>query len=159
MARHTLEHPQHGEVVVEHDPSTGATTVEFERLESEDTIIPQYRMALTSEHTAAWVQWLLTHRYGRRCSLHSRWCAEADRGRGRLRAMLRQTERDAGAAHCMPAGAHVVLIRGGRVLKVGLRLDVTMDEFGRLLKEEEATPADPRPAAMGFVDFVHGLTQ
>ena len=149
--------------------------IEFERLESEDAIIPQYRVALTAEHTAAWVQWLLVHRYGRRCSLHSRWCAEEDSthhdngpnrrkkkgGSDRLHAMLRQTERDADVAHCMPSGPHVVLIRGGRVLKVGLRLDVTMDEFGQLLLKEDGAPPtrapDPRQAAIGFVDFVHGL--
>ena len=102
LLRHTFDHPLHGEVVIEHNPSSGAITIEFERLESEDAIIPLYRVALTAEHVAAWVQWVLTHRYGRRCSLHSHWCAETSQkrgGGGRLHAMLRQTERDAGAAH------------------------------------------------------------
>ena len=160
MLRHSFDHPIHGDVVIEQTLLSGAVAIEFERLESEDAIIPQYRMALTAEHVAAWIQWVLTHCYGRRCSLHSEWGAETHKmkkgDRGRLHAMLRQTEMDANTAHCIPSGPHVVLIRGGRVLKVRLCLDATMGEFGRCLNELENID-DKRSVAREFVDFVHGL--
>ena len=153
--RSAIDHPLHGEVVIEYDTTSGAITVEFERLECEDAIMPNYRVALTSEHLAAWVRWVLTTRYGRRCNLLC-WTEEMTTGkkRGRLHALLRQTERDPGLAYCTASGSRVILIRGGRVLKVGLCLEGTMGEFGLCLKEEGG---DTLSVARVFADYVHGL--
>lgn len=165
-----FHHPLHGEVSVEHDPRSGEMSVVFERLEIEgDIIMPNYCLRLTASHAAEWVRRMLTTLYGRRCHEPPQWTEEEGLGpkkKGqRLQALLRETERDAGLAYCMASGQHVVLIRGGRVLKVALSrlLDAstTLDEFARsLLKEDGKRQGGGQPdtaATLAFVDFVHEL--
>ena len=147
--RETFDDPLYGEVIIDHDPSSGSVFIEFERFESDDIIMPRYRVSLTTEHVAGWVEWLLTNRFGRRCK---RCSGEGDKKR--LRIMLKLTEADSALVYCMHSGPNVILIRSGCVYKVQLCLTFLMTDFNRAIKEEAANPAT---VAKGFVDFVHGL--
>ena len=139
--------PVHGEITVEHDPVGGGVCIEFERLELDDVIMPQYRVFLTSEHVAAWVEHILSGR-GRRC----RRAGEAG-SRKRLLAMQRVTERDPGLVYCMPQGPHVLVVRDGAVIRTPFSF-VPMASFVRGLREESS---DTTPTAVAFTNYIHGL--
>jgi len=147
--RETFDDPLYGEVIIDHDPSSGSVFIEFERFESDDIIMPRYRVSLTTEHVTGWVEWLLTNRFGRRCKRCS-----GEGNKKRLQIMLKLTEADCALVYCMHSGPNVILIRGGCVYKVQLCLTFLMTDFNRAIKEEEANPVT---VAKGFVDFVHGL--
>jgi hypothetical protein len=145
--RASFQDPVHGEVTVDHDPTTGAVCIEFERLELADVIMPQYRVVLTTEHVSAWVVHVLSTR-GLRCKL-----APEVGNPKRLRVMRRVTEKDPSLVYCMPSGAHVVVVRSGCVLKVPFRF-VPMTEFVRGLREQGS---DPMPTAVAFTNFIQCL--
>ena len=146
--RETFDSPAYGQAVVDYDPASGTVLVEFERLETNEAIMPQYRVSLTTEHVAAWVEQLLTTNFGRRCK------RAGEGSRKRLQIMLKLTEKDTGLVYCIPSGANVILVRGGCVLRVRLCLTYSMTEFAHHLREEAT---DPTAAGKAFVDFVHGL--
>ena len=147
--RETFDDDLYGEVIIDHDPSSGAIFIEFERFESDDTIMPRYRVSLTTEHVLAWVEWLLTNRFGRRCKRCS-----GDGNKKRLQIMLKLTESDNALVYCMHSGPNVILIRNGCVYKVQMCLTFIMTEFSRSMKEEEVNTTT---VSKGFVDFVHSL--
>ena len=146
--RETFDGAAYGQAVVDHDPASGTVLVEFERLETSEAIMPQYRVSLTTEHVAAWVEQLLTTTFGRRCK------RAGEGSRKRLQIMLRLTERDSDLVYCIPSGSNVILVRGGCVLRLRLCLTHSMTEFAHQMREEAA---DPTAAGKAFVDFVHGL--
>ena len=146
--RERFDDPLYGEVTIDHDPSSGAVFIEFERFESDDTIMPRYRVSLTTEHVAEWVEWLLTTRFGRRCKR----CGDGSKKRWQI--MLKLTESDSALVYYTHSGPNVILIRNGCVYKVQLCLTFVMTDFNRSIKEDEVNPTT---VAKGFVDFVHGL--
>lgn len=134
-SRAVLHDATHGSVTVDHDPQSGAVFIEFERLESDDLILPNYRVALSTEHVLAWIESLLA-RIGRTCR-------RLDPGAGRrsLNRMLRLTEQERDTVYLSSHGAHVVMVRGGCVLKVPFALE-PMAEFLVRLKEEPGDAHD-----------------
>jgi len=150
--REVVNDPVCGEITIDHDPSSGAIFIEFERFETNDAIvIPLYRVSLTTEHVAAWIEGLLARECGRRCKRIG-W----DGSHKRLQAMLKLTEADASLVYCAHQGPYVILIRGGRVLKVPFCLTYTKGDLFGVLKE--ARPAeDTRPSIQCFAEFVRSL--
>ena len=152
--REVLHDPVCGEVTVDHDPSSGAIFVEFERFETDDEIvIPLYRVALTTEHVAAWIEGILARECGRRCK-RIKW---EDGSQKRLQAMLRLTEADASLVYCAHHGPHVILVRGGRVLKVPFCLTYAMGDLLGVIKEGKGKGDASRPSFWSFVEFVRGV--
>jgi hypothetical protein len=151
--REVLDDPVFGEIKVDHDPLSGAIFIEFERFETDDgVVIPLYRVSLTMEHVAAWIEGILTHRHGRRCK-RIKW---EDGSRKRLQVMLRLTEADSSLVYCTHHGPHVILIRDGRVLKVPFCLAYTTDDLLKAIKEREGSET-PRSSFESFVEFVRKL--
>jgi hypothetical protein len=151
--REVFDDPVCGEIKVDHDPSSGAIFIEFERFETDDgVVIPLYRVSLTMEHVAAWIEGILTHGCGRRCK-RIKW---EDGSRKRLQVMLRLTEADASLVYCTHHGPHVILIRDGRVLKVPFCLAYTTDDLLEAIKEQGKS-ASPRQSFQSFIEFVRTL--
>ena len=153
--REVLHDPACGEITIDHDPSGGAIFIEFERFETNDAIvIPLYRVSLTMEHVAAWIERILAHECGRRCKRIG-W----DGTNKRLQAMLKLTEADASLVYCAHHGPNVILIRNGRVLKVPLCLTYTMGDLMGVIKEEnrETNASSQRPSFASFVEFVREM--
>jgi hypothetical protein len=149
-SRVIIDDPLCGQITVDHNPTSGAIFMEFERFESPDEVMPQYRVSLSTEHVAAWVESLLSQR-GRRC----RQCGSADGGK-RLTVMLRLTGSDSNLVFYTHQGGNVILIRGGRVLKVVFGLHISVGEFLRRMKEEESDDTTIT-VAEGFASYVQGL--
>ena len=143
--------PEFGDVSVSHDPSSGNTVIEFERLESEDTIMPQYRVSVTTEHIAGWIESVLTNECKRRCK---RGTTE----KRKLDTMLRVTAKDSDLVYCMHSGSNVIVIRNGCVLKIKLSLHSPMNEFyAQLIREPRCT--NTTSVSRAFVTFVRGLME
>lgn len=151
--REVVQDPVCGEITIDHDPSTGAMFIEFERFETNDAIvIPLYRVALTTEHLAAWIEGLLARECGRRCKRIG-WDSGS---RKRLQAMLKLTEADPSLVYCTHRGPHVVLVRDGRVIKVPFCLTYTMGDLYGMLKEARSF-AEGTPSIQCFAEFVRSL--
>jgi hypothetical protein len=143
--REVLHDAACGEITVDHNPSSGAIFIEFERFETDDAIMPRYRVSLTTEHVAAWLERLLTE-CGRRCKRIGS-CK-------RLPAMLKLTERDESLVYCTHAGPNVILVRNGRVLKVPFSLTASMADLYGVMREQRT---EPGASVQGFVEFVRSL--
>jgi hypothetical protein len=152
--REVIHDPACGEITVDHDPSSGAIFIEFERFETNDgVVIPLFRVSLTMEHVALWIEHILTHECGRRC----RRIGWDSGGRKRLQAILKHTEADASLVYCAHHGPHVILVRAGRVVKVPLCLTYTMGDLRGVIKEEVGRDPPTRPSIQSFAEFVRGL--
>lgn len=150
--RAVISDPVNGQITVDHNPTSGVIFVEFERLETSDSVMPQYRISLSTEHVAAWAESLLTRR-GRRC----RQCGGVEEGK-RLSAMLRLTGSDPDLVFYTHSGPNVILVRGGRVLKVPFEAQATMASFLARMKEEDCRPEHHQTcSAEGFVAYIQGL--
>jgi hypothetical protein len=154
--REVLQDPACGEITIDHDPSSGAIFIEFERFETNDAVvIPLLRVSLTMEHVAAWIEGVLTQRCGRRCKRIGSW---GDGSNKRLQAMLKLTQADASLVYCTHHGPKVILVRDGRVLKVPFCLTYTLGDLLGVIREEARHDDDvSHPCIRSFADFVRGL--
>jgi hypothetical protein len=151
--REVLQDPLCGEITIDHDPSSGAVFMEFERFETNDgVVIPLLRVSLTTEHVAAWIEGVLVRLCGRRCKR-----IDWDGGRSkRLQAMLKLTKADGSLVYCTHHGPNVILVRDGRVLKVPFCLTYTMGDVLGVLKEEPRGDGS-QPSVRSFAEFVRSL--
>jgi hypothetical protein len=133
-----------------HDPASGAVTIDFERLETSEAVLPQFRLDLTTEHVAAWAGHVLRERWGRR----SREITGRHDGR-RFAMALRLTGADSNLVFYTHNGEGVIVLRRGRVLKVPFRLDESMGQFERRLGETGRDEA--LLAAAEFAEYVAAL--
>ena len=139
-----------GDVSIAYGPSSGTIEIEFERFESDDTIMPQYKVSVTMEHVAAWIQSVLTNQCGRRCK-------KAMVEKRKLDIMRRLTEKDADLVYYTHTRSHVVIIRNGCVLKAELSLHPSVgDFFATVIRESRCTDATTS-VSQAFVAFVRGL--
>ena len=136
-----------GLVNLTHDPSTGAITVDFERLETIDAVLPQYRLNLTMEHVAAWAGHLLNGRRWRELS------GQHDARRFAL--ALRLTAADSDLVYFTYGPESVVVLRGGRVLKALFQMDESVGRFRRELGE--ADDGDGETVGSAFVEYLVGM--
>lgn len=144
--------PAFGQVSLTHDRGTGAIAIDFERLDSEDAVMPRFRLDITTQHAAAWVGKLLRERWGRRC--------KEIRGRhdGRRFALaLRLTAQDSGLVYYTHTAEGLIILRGGRVLKVPLRMDEGMGSFEGRLGEMAMEARQSAVVGEELADFVAGL--
>ena len=149
-----IQDPVCGEITIDHDPSSGAIFLQFERFETGDgVVVPLLRVSLTTEHVAAWIEDVLAKRCGRRCKRVG-WEGGS---RKRLQAMLRLTEADASLVYCTHQGPNVILVRDGRVLKVPFCLTYTMGDLLGVLREASGAEDVSRASIQGFAEFVRTL--
>ena len=139
-------------VTLSHDTDTGAVTVEFERLETPDAVLPRYSLRLSTEHVAAWAGHVLRERWGRRC----REITGRHDGR-RFATALRLTQADSGLVFYTFNSEGVVVLRGGRVLKVPLRVEEGMGQFEGRLGEIAREERQDASVAAEFVEYVAGM--
>ena len=150
--RECLNNPTSGDITVDYNPSSGAIFIEFERFDSDDEVIlPQYRVSLSTEHVAAWVESLLTNTYGRKC----RRFEGDDANKKRLHAMLKLTQSDSNLVFCTYHGPHIILVRNGCVLKVVFGVHMPIANFFKQIKEECTTTSGS--TAEAFVSYVQSL--
>jgi hypothetical protein len=141
-----------GSVSFSHDPASGAVTIDFERLETSEAVLPQFRLDLTTEHVAAWAGHVLRERWGRR--------SREIRGRHdgpRFAMALRLTKADPNLVYFTHSSEGVIVLREGRVLKVPLRLDESMGQLERRLGETTGRDDEALPAAAEFARYVTAL--
>lgn len=152
MPQHTVTHQDDeggGSVTLTHDTDTGAVTVNFERLETNDAVLPRYGLGLTTEHVAAWAGHILRERWGRR--------AREIKGHydGRRFALAqRLTAEDSSLVYYTHNSEGVVVLRGGRVLKVPLRMEEGMGQFEGRLGEIAREDRQDVSVAAEFVEYV-----
>ena len=152
---HTITHTDtvnRGSVTLSHDTDSGAVTVDFERLETADTVLPRFSLSLTTEHVAAWVGQLLRERWGRR----SREITGRHDGQ-RFAAALRLTAADSGLVFYTHTSEGVVVLRGGRVLKVPFNVEEGMGQFEGRLGEMARDDRQDVSVAAEFAEFVAGM--
>ena len=146
-SRLVLTNEQHGSVTVDHDPLSGAIFIEFERIESDDLILLNYRVALTTEHVLAWVESILLS-LGRTCRQ-----MDKDRTKKRLNAMLNLTTNEPDLVYLSSSGSTIILVRCGKVLKVQFALEPMSSFLGKLRE----TAAQEQATAAHFAAYVQGL--
>ena len=139
----------HGSVIVDHDPQSGAVFIEFERMESDDLILLNYRVTLSTEHVLAWVESILSS-LGRTCRQ-----MDKDRTKKRLNAMLNLTTNEPDVVYLSASGPNMILVRCGKVLKVQFALE-PMSSFLGKIKETENSDKTTTTAAH-FAAYVQGL--
>jgi hypothetical protein len=136
-----------------HDPASGAVTIDFERLETSEAVLPQFRLDLTTEHVAAWAGHVLRERWGRR--------SREIRGRHdgpRFAMALRLTKADSNLVYFTHNSEGVIVLREGKVLKVPFRLDERIGQFERRLGETAGRDDDEALlAAAEFARYVTAL--
>ena len=88
---YTFHDPVCGEITTTARPD-GSITIAFERLETDDAIVPFFTLTLGAEHFAAWITALLNAR-GRTCTL----CDKCDQ----LQQLLDRTRADPALVHCI----------------------------------------------------------
>jgi hypothetical protein len=143
----TVDDVTRGSATLSHDSDTGAVSIDFERLETSDAVLPQYHIDLTTEHVAAWVGHVLRERWNRR-SREITGCHDGQR----FAIALRLTEADSNLVYYTHSAGGVVVLRRGRVLKVPFRLDEGMGQFeGRL---GEITGGRATSVAAEFIEYV-----
>ena len=126
----------------------------FERLETSDTVLPQFHLDLTTEHVAAWVGHVLRERWGRRCKeITGRHDGQ------RFNMALRLTNADSNLVYYTHNAEGVVVLRRGRVLKVPFRMDDGMGQFEGRLGEIAREDRQDVSVAAEFVDYVSALMQ
>ncbi len=152
MPLHTITHHDGAAVTLTHDTTTGAVTVDFERLETSDAVLPRFSVGLTTEHVAAWAGHVLRERWGRR----SKEITGRHDGQ-RFAIALRLTAADSGLVYYTHNAEGVVVLRGGRVLKVPFRLDEGMGQFEGRLGEIAREDRQDALVAAEFVEFVGGM--
>jgi hypothetical protein len=152
MPQHTTTHQDEeggGSVTLMHDTETGEVMVNFERLETNDTVLPRYGLDLTTEHVAAWAGHVLRERWGRR--------AREIKGRcdGRRFALAQQlTSMDSSLIYYTHNAEGVIVLRGGRVLKVPFRMEEGMGQFEGRLGELAREDRQDVSVAAEFVEYV-----
>jgi hypothetical protein len=142
-----LTDEQRGSLTVDHDLQSGAIFIEFERLESDDTILLNYRVTLSTDHVLAWIESILSS-FGRTCRR-----MDNDKTKKRFNALLNLTTKESDVVYLSSCGARIILVRDGRVLKVLFALE-PMSSF--LAKMRETTDDDTNTAAC-FAAYVQGL--
>jgi hypothetical protein len=152
VTHHDTSTPVHGSITLSHDTSTGAITVEFERLETADAVLPRYSLDLSTEHVAAWAGHVLRERWGRR----SREITGHHDSR-RFAMALRLTRADSGLVYYTHNADGVVVLRGGRVLKVPLRVEEGMGQFEGRLGEMAREDRQDVSVAAEFVEYVGAM--
>ena len=141
-----------GSVSVSHDSDTGAVTVDFERFETNDAVLPQYQINLSTEHLAAWAGHILRERWGRR----SREITGHHDG-NRFAMALRLTEADSNLVYYTHNTEGVIVLRRGRVVKVPFRMDEGMGQFEGRLGELAREDRQDVSVAAEFVEYVVAL--
>ena len=136
-----------GSVTVDFDAPSGAIFVEFERFESEDAILLNYRVSLSTEHVLAWIESMLST-LGRRCRR-----MDGDGSKKRLSALLSLTARDPSLVFLSAHGAHIALVRDGRVLKTAFALESMGGFLSRLREPSHETTT----TATAFAAYIRGL--
>jgi hypothetical protein len=152
VTHHDTSTPVHGSITFSHDTATGAITVEFERLETADAVLPRYSLGLSTEHVAAWAGHVLRERWGRRC----KEITGRHDGR-RFATALRLTQADSGLVYYTHNAEGVVVLRGGRVLKVPLRVEEGMGQFEGRLGEMAREDRQDVSVAAEFVEYVGAM--
>jgi len=144
-----LSDTSYGNVSLSHDTATGAIAVDFERLDTSDAVLLRYRLDLTTEHAAAWAGHVLRERWGRRCreitGLHDS---------SRFALATRLTAADSNLVYFTHNAEGVVVLRGGRVLKVPLRVGEGMGQFEGRLGELAREDRQDVSVAAEFVEYV-----
>ena len=139
-------------VTLSHDTDTGAITVEFERLETADAVLPRFCLRLSTEHVAAWAGHVLRERWGRRCR------EITGRHDGpRFATALRLTASDSGLVFYTFNPEGVVVLRGGRVLKAPFRVEEGMGQFEGRLGEIAREDRQDASVVAEFVEFAEGM--
>ena len=141
---HTFQDPVCGEIAVTH--SGPAITIDFERLETGDAILPLFTVSLGTEHVAAWIASLLTDR--------GRTCTRCEYNAHRLQLLLDLTRADPRLVYCIHRNGAIILVRDGRVLKTGFR-HTSMDDFLHSIREQGSS--DRTPTSEAFARFARGL--
>ena len=152
---HTITHTDslgQGSVSISHNTDTGTVDVEFERLETTDTVLPRFSLALSTEHVAAWAGHLLRERWGRR----SKEITGHHDGK-RFAAALRLTASDSSLIFYTHNREGVVVLRGGRVLKVPFRMEEGMGQFEGRLGEIAREDRQDVSVVAEFVEYVAGM--
>jgi hypothetical protein len=139
-----------GSVCLTHDTDTGSIAVDFERFETSDMVLPQFRLPLTTEHVAAWAGHVLRERWGRRCKE-----IKGHHDGQRFAIALRLTGVDSNLVYYTHNAEGVIVLRRGRVLKAPFRMDEGMGQFegrlGELARED-------RQDVSAVSEFVHYVT-
>ena len=148
MPRHSIT-VAHCGVCLSHDTDAGTVTIDFERLETSDAVLPRYHLALTTEHVAAWAGHVLRERWGRRC----REITGRHDGR-RFATALRLTEADSNLVYYTHNAEGVIVLRRGRVVKVPFRMDEGMGQFEGRLGELAREDRQDASVAGEFVEYV-----
>ena len=152
---HTITHTDslgQGSVSISHNTDTGTVDVEFERLETTDTVLPRFSLALSTEHVAAWAGYLLRERWGRR----SKEITGHHDGK-RFAAALRLTASDSSLVFYTHNREGVVVLWGGRVLKVPFRMEEGMGQFEGRLGEIAREDRQDVSVVAEFVEYVAGM--
>ena len=155
MPVHTTTHHNpatNSAITVSHDPATGTVTVDFEGLETADAVLPRYSAQLTTEHVAAWAGHVLREQWGRRC----REITGRHDGR-RFAVALRLTASDSQLVFYTHNQEGVVVLRGGRVLKVPFRMEEGMGQFEGRLGEIAREDRQDALVVEEFAEFVEGM--
>jgi hypothetical protein len=143
------EEAARGSVGITHDTETGKITINFERLETVDMVLPQYSLCLTTEHVAAWVGHVLRERWGRRCKeITGRHDSR------RFNMALGLTAADSNLIYYTHNAEGVIVLRRGRVLKTRFRMDEGMGQFEGRLGEIAREDRQDVSVAAEFVDYV-----
>ena len=153
MPLHTVLHQDSSNsATLSHDSDTGAVMVNFERLETPDTVLPRFSVGLTMEHVAAWAGHVLRERWGRR----SREITGRHDGQ-RFATALRLTAQDSNLVYYTHTAECIVVLRGGRVLKVPFRMEEGMGQFEGRMGELARDDRQDVSVAAEFVEYVGGL--
>jgi hypothetical protein len=145
-SRAVVTDEQRGSVTVDYDSHTGTVFVEFERLESDDAILLNYRVTLSTEHVVAWIESML-QALGRTCRR-----MDKDRTKKRLNALLNLTAKEPNLVYLSFCGANIVVVRDGCVLKTGFALE-SMNRFLSRIREL----GSEGDTASVFANYVQGL--
>jgi hypothetical protein len=139
-------------ITLAHDTDTGSITVDFELLETGDAVMPRYSVGLTTEHAAAWAGQVLRERWGRR----SKEITGRHDGQ-RFAVALRLTAADSGLVYYTHNAEGIVVLRGGRVLKVPFRMEEGMGQFEGRMGEIAREDRQDVSVADEFVGFVERM--
>jgi hypothetical protein len=155
MQHHTIaasDDGMRGCVLLSHDTGTGEVAVDFEQLETADAVLPRYRLALTTEHVAAWAGCILREQWGRR----SKEITGLHDG-PRFAMAVRLTASDSNLVYFTHNAEGVVVLRRGRVLKVPFRMGEGMGQFEGRLGEISRDGRQDAAVADEFVAYVATL--
>jgi hypothetical protein len=142
--------PSCGQIAFSHNPATGEIAIDFERFDASDgVVLPQYHLDVTTEHAAAWAGSVLQVRCGRRSKVIT-----GKHDSRRFATALRLTAADSNLVYYTHSAQGVVVLRGGRVLKVPLRMGDGMGQFEGMMGEIAMEERQDVTVAEEFAEYV-----